>query len=407
MVTFLLKSTIAMAVLFGIYHLFLEKEKMHRFNRFYLLGALVFSLILPFVSIQDMPGLYSAELPELILTDKADAETGHTAGWYIAVVAVYALVALLFLVRFISGIRAFYKTSYINKVVKKYRYIFVLVDGLPLPYTFANMVFVNRSEYEHNAIPEQLFIHELAHARQWHTLDVVFIEILKMVFWFNPLLYFYKRAMQLNHEFLADQAVVQQGNDTLQYLELLLEKASYKTNVKLAHNLNFLITKKRLDMITKTSNPIKKIIKQMAVLPLAIAMIFVSCADDNTDTKSTEVQKIAKDNTEQNGEVYNLDALQKQPEFPGGISSFMGTIQKSFAMPEIDKDLTAKIYLSFVIETNGEITNIKVIKDPGYGLGEEAARALSSIEKKWQPGELNGVPVRTSFTLPITINIKN
>lgn len=396
-----------MAVMLIIYHLFLEREKMHRFNRFYLLGALIFSLVLPFVSIQAMPGLYNVKLPEIVLAGKNDAESDTIFSWYPVVLALYAVIVLLLSVRFITGIRAFYKTAQTNRQVKIGRYTFVLVDSLPLPYTFANMVFVDRAAYEANAIPQQLFTHEQAHAGQWHTLDVIFIESLKTLFWFNPLLHYYKKAIQLNHEFLADQAVVQQGSNTGEYLELLLEKVSYKTNVALAHNLNFLITKKRLAMITKTSNPIKKIIKQLAIVPIAAAMVLVSCADENQDAKSTDTQNVAKGAVIVQDEVYNSDALQKQPEFPGGFGAFMGIVQKSFAIPEVDHDMTARIYVSFIVEADGRMSHIKVLKDPGYGLGAEAVKVLSAIKTKWQPGELNGAAVRTSYTLPITINIRS
>lgn len=106
-------------------------------------------------------------------------------------------------------------------------------------------------------------------------------------------------------------------------------------------------------------------------------------------------------------QVYNSAGLQVQPEFPGGIAAFLGYVQKNFRIPEVDQDMTARIYVSFVVEKDGTLTDIKVLRDPGYGLGKEAMRVLKSVKTKWSPGIQNGKPVRASYNLPITINIKS
>lgn len=105
--------------------------------------------------------------------------------------------------------------------------------------------------------------------------------------------------------------------------------------------------------------------------------------------------------------VYNSAGLQVQPDFPGGINAFLAYVNKNFRIPEIDQNMTAKIYVSFVVEKDGSLTGIKVLRDPGYGLGKEAERVLKSVKTKWSPGIQNGKPVRASFNLPITINIKS
>ncbi|MCO6147054.1 energy transducer TonB [Flavobacterium sp. NRK1] len=110
----------------------------------------------------------------------------------------------------------------------------------------------------------------------------------------------------------------------------------------------------------------------------------------------------APDNT-----VYNSAGLQVQPEFPGGIAAFYKYVNNNFRIPEIDQNLQAKIYVSFVVEKDGSLTAIKVLRDPGYGLGKEAERVLKSLKIKWQPGIQNGKPVRASYNLPITINIRS
>ena len=127
--------------------------------------------------------------------------------------------------------------------------------------------------------------------------------------------------------------------------------------------------------------------------------------DINIATPTGDLDKGVEPGPDNN--VYSSAGLQVQPEFPGGIANFLKAVHNSFRIPEIDQNLQAKIYVSFIVEKDGSLTAIKVLRDPGYGLGKEAERVLKSIKTKWSPGIQNGKPVRASFNLPITINIKS
>ncbi|GGB69645.1 hypothetical protein GCM10007424_07020 [Flavobacterium suaedae] len=103
---------------------------------------------------------------------------------------------------------------------------------------------------------------------------------------------------------------------------------------------------------------------------------------------------------------YAASELTKQPEYSdGGMQGFYTYVYKHFKVPKVNKDMTARIYLSFVIEKDGSMSNIKILRDPGYGMGDEAVRVLKSMDQKWIPGELNGEKVSANYNLPITINI--
>ncbi|WP_264531251.1 energy transducer TonB [Flavobacterium sp. N502540] len=99
----------------------------------------------------------------------------------------------------------------------------------------------------------------------------------------------------------------------------------------------------------------------------------------------------------------NVAILDKLPEFPGGMTKFYTYVGNNFNRPELDAEKTLRVYVSFVIEKDGSITDIMVKNDPGYGIGKEAIRVLKSLKTKWSPGILNGKPVRTAYNLPITI----
>jgi beta-lactamase regulating signal transducer with metallopeptidase domain len=284
MIHFLVTSAISMAVLLAVYHLLLEKEKMNRFNRFYLISSLIFSLMLPFITIPvEIGSPVIMDIPNTLQTTTTQAATVSTANpvletnyWPYAGLGLYGIVTLILLARFISNIRYFIKKAKHNFSLQYKTAKLVLVEEKTLPHTFMNYIFMNKAEYETSAIEQELFTHELVHVNQKHTLDVIFIELLLIIFWFNPLLYFYKKAIQLNHEFLADEKVAATNNITF-YQNLLLSKACSGHNYSLASNLNFSVTKKRFIMMTKNTSVFKAFLLKTVLAPVTAGLLFMLC----------------------------------------------------------------------------------------------------------------------------------
>ncbi|MFV5691187.1 energy transducer TonB [Flavobacterium sp. LT1R49] len=105
---------------------------------------------------------------------------------------------------------------------------------------------------------------------------------------------------------------------------------------------------------------------------------------------------IAEDN-----QIYNTAGIEVKPDFPGGMDKFYAYVGKNYQTPE-EEGLKGKVYVTFVVEKDGSLTDIKVIRDIGYGTGKEAIRVLNKCPR-WKPGEQNGKPVRVLYSLPITI----
>lgn len=106
-------------------------------------------------------------------------------------------------------------------------------------------------------------------------------------------------------------------------------------------------------------------------------------------------------NTISDNLLYDIQGLDLKPDFPGGRDEFYKFIAKNYRTPDVKK-LNGKVYVTFVIEKDGSLTNIKVLKDIGNGTGKEAIRVLE-LSPKWIPGEQNGKKVRCTYTLPISI----
>ncbi len=108
-----------------------------------------------------------------------------------------------------------------------------------------------------------------------------------------------------------------------------------------------------------------------------------------------------KDVVEEDNEIYNTAGIEVKPDFPGGIEKFYKFVAKNYQTPE-EEGLKGKVFVSFVVEKDGSLTDIKVIRDIGCGTGKEAIRVLKSCPK-WTPGEQNGKKVRVLYSLPINI----
>jgi protein TonB len=128
--------------------------------------------------------------------------------------------------------------------------------------------------------------------------------------------------------------------------------------------------------------------------------------DIPVDAYAGDLEKGTEPKGEDDG-IYATATLQVQPEFPGGMKAFYKYIIDNFRTPDLDRDMDLKIYVQFVVEKNGELTAIKIQKDPGHGAGKEAERVLKNLKTKWKPGIQNGKPVRASYNLPITIRVKS
>ena len=99
--------------------------------------------------------------------------------------------------------------------------------------------------------------------------------------------------------------------------------------------------------------------------------------------------------------IYSTAGIEVKPDFPGGMAKFYKYVGNNYRTPE-EEGLAGKVYVTFVVEKDGSLTDIKVVRDIGYGTGKEAIRVLKSCPK-WNPGEQNGKKVRVLYSLPITI----
>ena len=293
---YIIKSTVILGILLAVYHLFLEKEKMHNFNRFYLLSGLVLAFVTPLITVGyiEVPTIGEAiDLVPQILdggTLIQSTENGTLIKWSFILKSLYIIVALGFLLRFLINLLRLLFKSLNNKNIKFKEFTLVLIEEQVLPHTFFNYVFINKDDYQSDILEDQLFTHELTHAHQIHSLDIVLIELVQIVFWFNPLIPIYKKSIQLNHEFLADAQVIKMHGSIKDYQHLLVDKAGSNPTIHLASNFNFSITKKRLKMMTKNSDRWRMSLYAFCTIPLFICLLMLFGNKAYAQSSETKVQ---------------------------------------------------------------------------------------------------------------------
>ncbi len=280
---YIIKTFLCSGLLYVAYLLFLQQEKMLRFNRAYLLGSLVVSMLAPLIMVRsEMISLPIMELmqvastppPSGIVMSGAPAAS-HENLLPIAAWTIYLAVTALFLVRLTRNLLML--TLHIRKSHRESWQGARLVYGQhnSVPYSFLRYIFLDKEEMESGKIEKEILYHELAHVRQWHSIDVLFLELLITFSWFNPFLYLYCRSVKLNHEFLADASVIREFTNTGYYQQLLITKASVPVQAILSSPFNYFNTKKRLLMMTRKTSSGMAFCKQAAAISLLLAGGFV------------------------------------------------------------------------------------------------------------------------------------
>lgn len=279
MIQYLIKSGLILIILLAIYHIWLEKEKMHQFNRFFLILSIVFGLAVPLISFEVFSKMEVELSPVMNLTSAPLITTFPELTNQVIVedysywpVIIYGIVALLLLLKFVVNLVKLKLKVSRNQQKRTAEGTIVLIKEKVIPHSFLSYTFLYEEDYLNNRIEDEIIRHEFAHIRQKHSADLLFIEFLKIIFWFNPVFILYKKAIQLNHEFLADEAVVKLSNNVSAYQQILLQKVSLKT-VNLASNLNYSVTKKRFKMMKKQTSKTWKMIKGLSMFPVAAILI--------------------------------------------------------------------------------------------------------------------------------------
>ena len=305
MLTYFLQVSLCWLVFYGLYYSLLSRETFFRLNRIYLIISLLCGLVAPFgqvfIEVQTTSSTV-VMLEPFVVTAKAfqhkltsNTEVMFTLQLFIQLV--YWLGVSVMTGRFLIGLFQIFRIYKNGKKEAGEGFTTIYTEGVHLPFSFSNYIFINPNVLEKSDI-QQIIQHEKAHVMQRHSLDVVFVEILNILFWWNPIIYFYRHSLRNIHEYLADAAVLRSVS-TPQYGRLLIKQSQSGPALALANHFIFSQLKKRIIMMTRNRSQRASLLKYAIAAPFFTVLLTLFAMPNNevmakTKTLSTKMDETVK-----------------------------------------------------------------------------------------------------------------
>ncbi len=502
LLNYFIEANLYLVCFYLLYQILLARDKHFRFNRIFLIGGILLSILLPMMSFSlngSTPTAGTIEgyilLPAVTVTSAQTESVNFIIEWWHIIGIIYSIGVLFFFTRLIWQMFHIMKNLPLlnSSRERKDGYTLVTTNGEIPTCSFFKYLFWDKSIDLNDEEKQQILTHELAHIRQWHSLDVLLVELLRTVFWFNPVVHLIKSRITEVHEYLADfHATKQIGVE--QYSKLLTLQIFKSFDFALSNNFHKSQVLKRIRML-KASNtkslwvnvglllptlallitvlscdvtddimPQKSMNSKLPVLPDGLSyvdkseiptniingyrsyiadkpndeILIVRCdkpesaipsvltlvfseSDWNTVkyfrsgtdlhfliSKRDEKQVIEEitfpeENTS-NKEVFTI--VEEQPEPIGGMAEFYKYIGDNLTYPTKAKSLgiEGKVFVQFVVDENGKLTDVQAVKGIGGGCDQEAVRVVKE-SAVWKAGLQRGEKVPVRMILPITFKM--
>lgn len=445
------KVAVCLALFYLFHKLLMSRDTFHTFNRFAILSMMLLSLVLPLVhlSLDSEAGINRGTVAlEGLVAQAVVADGGNGVGDGLSLTQVLLAAYVLGVVLFVG--KALLSVGSLLRLIRRARCVEVrngiriyTMQGDISPFSWFRYIIMSEKDWQENR--REIVLHEMAHIRRCHSMDVAVCNMMIVFQWYNPAAWLLKRELQTVHEYEADEAVLSAGVDATHYQMLLIRKAVGERLFSMANNLNHNSLKKRITMMKiKRTNPMQKA-KVAFVLPLA-AMTVAAFASQKVENLSEKVEQESEafssvsDNpvVRAVGETARVAAVKVQedkaleeassmamasdtaetksgkefpcipetfPQFPGGHIALFEYLSKNIKFPKSkeNEDVKVRVVTTFTVEKDGSITHAKIVRSQGEAFDNEALRVINGMPK-WIPGTQNGKAVRVKYTLPITFS---
>lgn len=382
---YIVKSGVCLAAFYLFYKWLLSRETFHRFNRIVLLAIVLLSGILPLCRITTatpVPFQQSVIDIQQLLRNASSATPLPSIQFPTAMeilLGIYAAGAVFFFCRLL------YSICQIGRMIRKGSkkkldngLTLVVYDAPIVPFSWWNYIVISAADNEEYG--KEILLHEIAHAKNRHSWDVLFTELCIVFHWFNPAAWLLKQELQNLHEYEADAAVIYQGVDARQYQLLLIKKAAGNRFYSVTNSFNHSKLKKRITMmLKKQSNPWAKL-KFCYLLPLAALTMAVYAQPEMTNLLPDDQPKIK-------GEVIAIrkdstDSTQKTKIVPIGEKNRRKEVYQSKPLIFIDGKEAKDIRLNDLDPTTIEKISVLKDKEAKKKYGEEGKNGVILITLK-------------------------
>ena len=450
-----LKVALLIAVFYMFYRLMLARETFHRVNRIVLLLTAVASYVLPFCVITYHKTVVMHQTP-MVTIDGLQAtvyEPSSTPLWQTVLPILFVIgVALALGHTLCSLVRIIRLINHSEQHPQDDGTTLCVTGNADLsPFSWMHYIVMNRSDYETN--DASILAHERGHIRLYHSWDILLVDLLTALQWFNPAMWMLRSDLRAIHEYEADAAVLSQGINARQYQYLLITKAGGIGGYSLANGITHSALKNRITMMTNKTSKSSHLLKLLALLPIVGVTLALNAEtvkdyvydepqkqvpvkkgkingtikyNSNTTMQVVEAQDQKKEaetpKAEQQKEfkvegTYTsneqkevpqdiFDVVEVMPQFPGGAPKLFEYLSQNIRYPKeaMESNTQGRVIVSFVVCKDGSICDAKVVKSVSPALDAEGLRVISSMPN-WTPGTQSGKTVNVKYTVPISFRL--
>lgn len=484
LINYMLEANACLVLFYFVYLILFRNESNFTIRRLLLLACLVLAITSPLIQVSLTPA--NEPLPVLPVTDVAttpytpeifptyiDRSLPLAQALFFATAAygigcgVFLIVFLIRITRLMVYIRRANPTRHGSLHV-------VQTDDPHAPFSFFSYLFIGNQFTDSEK--EKILRHERAHAEAFHSADLILLDVLNIVFWFNPVMYGYRRELIQVHEFEADARAVK-GQDTTSYCQLLARTTLSQIRNNLTSPFYNSLTLKRIAMINRIKKNLQWWKIGVVLFVFAGSAFFVACQNQftelpqprfkassdfpkelrhvadslgrahpgvmfsygeakadyiarvpeetrskmlyihnyedgtakflarSTDKEELESRLITLGNLEHSDQVFQI--VQEPADVEGGLEAFYQAVARELKYPAEAKarNIQGRVYVMFIINKDGTMSDFQVAKGIGAGCDEEALRVLEALPLKWKPGKQYGITVRERRVLPINFQL--
>ena len=425
MIRWIIFSTLSAGLLYGLYSLTFRRDRWLKLNQWYLLIALPFSILLPFLPLPDI--LASATQPivpaenfmvtlnEIDITASSSTqalrlmdilpEAYHIGLALCLAWLMFQMAAQAVLVVKLRRKHTVYGAG--DSFDIPHHASLILTDDDTAPYSFFNQIVVGTRGLSDEEL-RCILAHESHHVREFHSLDLLFARMLCCIAWFNPFVWLMLRELRAVQEFQADAASLDAcGRED--YLHLLYRQVTGTGYGHITNNFQSINIKKRIVMMNKTKSRFGAW-KALTALPVAALLMMVGCKPATPEIADSEEQAVVEPQSSIEPELFDPQTAPEgfiPPEYPDGTNALYKYLAENIHYPEQAKTegIEGKVYIRFIVMNNGDIVNVEVTRGIGGGCDEEAIRVVKSMPK-WIPATYEGKFVNVQYVIPINFKLQ-
>jgi len=396
MLDYFFEYSLCLGLFYGFYLVCLRDDSFFQRNRYYLLVSSLLALLIPFIEFP-IPGESSGQAVPLNLeiltlqvntlkTNLIPQDDSFIYYW----LWIYGIGVLVFALQLCYRSWQLMHMIRNHKVIHQSGYLQINTEGKLPTFSFFNYLFWDNTQDLSQEENEKILFHELKHIHDRHSYDILYLEILKVFFWFNPFLYAYQRALKNNHEYIADASVMRHS-DLPSYQKLMVQRLFQQLKLNMTHSFNQTEIKSRLRRLQKRPTPSYWKLKMVFVIPLLALLLFAFSGKTHWQDPSKEL------NIEQN----------RFATVEGGLDQFYKQLAKKIIYPrEARRDnIQGRVFVRFVVMPDGSLANFKVLKGINSACDQAAIEAIKATNMIWLSARVDGKSVKQEVTIPIQFSL--